>query len=304
MRQTKQSDPMDNPLIVQFCHPGPEYQVKMRPGQTSTDVPWVIGPGGEKCGAGCGSLHRRRLISHMGTYVDKDNKQQRCKLSFWGEWEAETKAEIIDSAPRGDRRHAHWVHAVKSPLQAKGNNLLNTDPCVFGKTFKYCRCLQRKRNSLRHLPPGSLILFGSTIQGCFYLDTVFVVDGEGVPYDTATRGRLNVSQEYRDLTLERIDPGEHTFYRGRTFQSGEPYSFVPAKPFQKGNPQCGLRFQLNVEKINKLLSSCASGLIPDLGRFHHDIPVNRKTLQAVWKAILQQVRNADFLPAVRFNWPK
>ena len=175
---------------------------------------------------------------------------------------------------------------------------------MFGKSFKYCCCQQRKRNSLRHLAPGSLVLFGSTINKQFYLDTVFLVDGEGIQYDaTATEG-LPVSEEYQELALKRLATGEYTFYRGKTFRAGEQYSFVPARRFKKGDPECGRRFKLDADAVNDCLPRGVIGLISGLRRSHHYIMVDGEILASVWAEILRQVREADFLPAVRFAWPK
>lgn len=313
MRKQQQTTTAPTPLLVQFCHPGGECQVKLCDGATSTVVPWVGVIVGRRCASSCTDKegvcqskkfhHTRRLISHAGTYIDASNKPKQTQLAFWGEWEAETVAVPMSTPPR-DRDLAHWIHTVKSPSQTQRVGSFNTDPCVFGKSFKYCCCQQRKRNSLRHLAPGSLVLFGSTINKQFYLDTVFVVDGEGVQYDaTATEG-LPVSDEYQELSLKRVVPGEYTFYRGKTPRAGEPYSFVPARRFKKDEPECGRRFKLDVAAVNACLPPGKTGLIAELGRFHHDIAVDPKVLASVWKEILRQVRKADFLPAVRFAWPK
>ena len=292
------------PLAVQFCHPAPECKVQMNEAPTPVKVPWVVDESGRGCGFRCSS-HTRRLISHWGTYIDGNEKPQEGQLAFWGEWEAETLAEKMP-APRGDRLLAHWVHTVTSPLRAKREPFaLTTDPCVFGKSFKYCCCQQRKRNSLRHLVSGSLILFGSTIDGSFYLDTVFVVGNTILQYDAAKTDGLPVSKKYKELTLRRIGHGEYTFYRGKTFREGEPYSFTPARPFQKDCPECGKRFELDVDKINCCLPADSDKrLNPDLRRFHIDISADRKTLKKVWKEIRRQVYRAGFLPAVQFGWPK
>lgn len=287
---------------VQFFHPGRECPVKMPPGKTSTVVPWTVVPREKGCGTGCGPSNTRRLISHWGTYIEGNGQPQEAQLSFWGEWEADTVAKTMP-APRGDRRYAHWVHELL-PLRRTGRpGLLDTDPCVFGRTFKYCYCQQCRNNVLPHLASGSLVLFGSRIEGSFYLDTVFVVDGEGVPYVAPEASNLSVSKEYRELTLTKVAYGKHVFYRGKTFQSGEPYSFVPALLFQEGNPECGRRFQLDLDKVNRLLPP-GDGLTLNWHLYRKSIPANEKTILSIWKEIRRQVRAAGFLPAVRFNWPK
>jgi hypothetical protein len=221
----------------------------------------------------------------------------------------------MPKAPTDDTgSFARWVHTVQLPLGVRGRNLSNTDPCVFGSTFKYCRCQQHRENEtqsirIRDLAPGSLILFGSKLLGTFALDTVFVVEGEGVAYKTTGNcHELTVSKEYLDLTVKRLPKGEtNTFYRGRTFRSeNRMYSFTPARLFQQENPRCGKRFVLDFSKLNECLPESADEFPVDLQQKQgvKFIDLDEPTVFNIWTEIRRQVRAAEFLPAVHFDWPK
>ena len=166
---------------------------------------------------------------------------------------------------------ADWAHTVQSPLGRSGRNRKNTDPCVFGSTFKYCCCQQHLRNEknprrIRRLAPGSIILFGSKMSvGKFALDTVFVVGKEGIDYEaTGDYGRLDVSDEYQELSLNCLAKKEtNTFYRGQPYTpAAKMYSFTPARLFQEEDFSCGKRFVLepkHFRQLNKLLPAGEKG---------------------------------------------
>lgn len=313
----------DHPVIVQFFHPGRECPVGKIPEGETVSVSWngggcgkqrnpIRGHRASKCRIICGN-HTRRLISHEGTYIDDNGKAQTARLAFWGEWEAWTTASAMPPAKKSGF-FAHWVHRVESPFEGAGKNATNTDPCVFGSTFKYCCCQQHRDNEktprlTRLLPPGSLVLFGSNLARKFVLDTVFVVGGEGVPYEVnGNYGNLGVSDEYLELTLNRLDGKEtNTFYRGAAFRRpSEMYSFVPARLFAEEDFKCGERFVLDFKKVNGCLRSLNKSFAIDQGQTQgiHPIEAEQQIVCAVWTEIVRQVRAARFVPGVRFGWPK
>ncbi|MBR1608917.1 MAG: hypothetical protein IJ678_04795 [Kiritimatiellae bacterium] len=310
------------PIIVQFFHPGRECPVGRIPDGESISVSWNGGGCGKqqkpiqgnrtsKCKNICGS-HTRRLIFHDGTFIDGNGKQQTARLAFWGEWEARTTAAAMPSA-KGAGLFARWVHVVESPFEGAGKQATNTDPCVFGSTFKYCCCQQHRKGEknpglMRRLPPGSIVLFGSNLSGKFALDTVFVVGEKGVPYEaTGDYSSLSVSQEYLEIALNRLrDRETNTFYRGVSFRrSGGMYSFAPARLFKEGDFKCGERFVLDFRKVNDCLrSSNAFAVKQGQTQGIHPIEAEQEVVRAVWTEIVRQVREAKFLPAVHFDWPK
>lgn len=312
-----------HPVIVQFFHSGRERTFRHSRGATTVEVPWARDTSDKnKCDDDCGgcSGHARRLVVHNGQYVDGKNSLQTGNLSFWTEWEAATTATRMPSSSTPG--NARWYHVVKSPLVNIPKNGINTDPCVFGSTFKYCCCQQHTKGengprTLRRLPKGSMILFGSRFNGGFILDTVFVVDKrqDYTEGDSATISRLGISDEYHALSIDRLhDKKDHTFYRGASFnpEKGSTWSFTPAKQFMEGDASCGERFFLDVQSLNSLLVGCEGRLSADPGKKQGItlVHANSATIRNVWTAILGQVRNykckvaGRFVPAVHFDWPK
>lgn len=302
-KQPLNDSPPENdvaPSIVQFIHPGREYIVR---GPCPANVPWI----GGSCGSGC-SGHFRRLIVHDGEFVDDSGSLQKARLAFWGEWGAETVAEEMPPDEKG-KMCARWVHTIKSPL-VELPKTQNTDPCVFGSTFKYCCCRQRPYGEMRRLAPESIILFGSHISDRFWLDTVFVVAEVGKPYRTdngSSIDSLRVSREYRSLTLDRLNSGVFSFYRGTTFPGatrGGIYSFVPSRRFNAKNPECGERFELDLDALNSTLPRGCKRLARNLNQNFKKITIPKQNIYDIWNEVLRQVKKAGFVPAVHFNWPK
>ncbi len=337
---------MNNPVIVQFFHSGREFPVKLRRSQESVEISWVpetaeTGCVAESAGCadetgGCASQkpkrqgtvcgeegknkgqtkHTRRLVVHEGDFVDELGKMQTAELAFWTEWEACSTAAAM-SRPTNDDTAARWFHRVKSPLGIKGQNRKNTDPCVFGRSFKYCCCQQHSRNErneseLMNLAPGSIILFGARLNRKFVLDTVFVVDGDNIRrYINKTKGELDVSDEYRELALNRFsNPArENTFYRGVTYRSVDgsgAFSFVPSKKFDLENPDCGKRFFPDLADLNNCLRNCPEQFNPDTMQTQgiHVIHATQSIVANVWNEIVRQVLDDGFFPGVHFDWPK
>lgn len=318
MNKLKNTTLANSAVIVQFIHPGLERPVEYS-GREPVLVPWVGSSSRNEentCSGkrrGCsprekGSKssydgHSRRLVIHDGEFVNEKGNKEFGKLAFWTEWEAETKATRMPNP--SDSFSAKWRHTVVSPLKASKIGRQNTDPCVFGKSFKYCCCQQRPNGMMEKLAPGSLIVFGSHFKGKFVVDTVFVTSADGDPYESGACKQLKVSGDYRELTLKRLGNGDKLkFYRGKTFQSeSDPFSFVPAKLFRADDATCGKRFILDVSAINALLTGNTRQFSPTLTQKFKVIQAERQTVFAVWSEILRQVRENGFVPAVHFDWP-
>lgn len=334
----------ERPLVVQFFHSGKECPVRESRSGTPVEVPWSLerlvrgtASGSTGCASkpvrkkrgGCGGCrnddgeavwaadHSRRLVVHKGDYVENAGRLVSGDLAFWTEWEARTTACAM---PKGaENTDARWFHRVVTPLGETGEHRVNTDPCVFGSSFKYALCQQHRNGEarqdsvvLRRLPLGSVILFGSRFlkRNEFVLDTVFVVGCIRKGYFENTKKKLGVSAEYQELTLGRFanEAVENTFYRGETFRSSggsEPYSFVPAKPFVPGDARCGKRFVLNLAAVNKRLRGVSDQFDPNSGQTQgfHAIECSPEIMRSVWSEIVRQVRAQGFVPAVHFDWP-
>ena len=144
-------------FVVQFPHPGREHNPSpiLR---FQTRMEWSEGD------------HRRKFMCSPGRYVDGDAPIE-AKLTFWGEWEPPSDV-VREWSPSGSL--PRFLHA---PVWTKSGppKRQNTDPWVFGDHFRYSNCKQQAQPRLRRLTPGSVIFFGSTKDGEFVLDTVFVV---------------------------------------------------------------------------------------------------------------------------------
>ena len=146
-KSTKITVPKDKMCAVQFMHSGNEFPVlnckRTAPPQKLSDGIYDVSWSTEES-------HHRRLVQSAGWYVDENGRHKKGNLVFWTEWEAATVARQIGTAK--DFFKANFVHVAKKPVALSGVGVcgsgnanrcplyLNTDPCVFGKTFKYSNC--------------------------------------------------------------------------------------------------------------------------------------------------------------------
>jgi hypothetical protein len=167
--------------------------------------------------------------------VADDESVSQSDLVFWGEWEAPSyvikRWEQKDPLPRFLHRPVWERPATKGPRQ-------NTDPWVFGDSFRFSNCRQltpqRNPSALQKLTPGSMVLFGSTIGGEFIIDTVFVVKdfcpfSPGKPPETDEAFRVCTVESLITTGNAAADP--FTLYRGATYEApvNGMYSFVPCR---------------------------------------------------------------------------
>ena len=152
--------------FVQFIHPGEESRPT---GRSESDlIPWNHGS------------HKRKFLCQPGWYMDNDQLVHD-ELTFWGEWEPQSHFTRIDN-PVEDGG-PHFIHRPVLDLNEPKRDTLkrcrqNTDPFVFHEQFLYRCCKQttkKGQTQLAHLLPGSIVLFGSRVNGLFAIDTVFVV---------------------------------------------------------------------------------------------------------------------------------
>lgn len=212
------SQAADHVSVVQFPHPGAEHD----PGSAGRQ-PWNKG------------RHKRKFLRSEGVYVGADECGVRAPLVFWGEWEPPSL--VVQRWPRDGRKPRYLHEPVWELPQPRGRGM-NTDPWVFGTTFCYCNCRQRTKrgpSALQRLAIGSLVLFGSNVDGRFVIDTVFVV-GDAQPL-TAALIDSEPDEAFRTCTLnllKRPAAGDHRFilYRGATLKQPihGTYSFVPCRP--------------------------------------------------------------------------
>jgi hypothetical protein len=218
------------PCLVQFFHPGPEYD------RTDDSAPWTSEL----------QAHQRKFMVDRGLAQRFDQRIEG-EVTFWGEWEpqAERVLTFEDTSPGMPRRLWRPFYSVP----AAPPNRLNTDPLVFDG-FRYTICQQHRNTGptrLRDLGPGSVILFGSNLGGNFVLDTVFVV-GLSRLHSASTFRRIKAPRWYFDVTLDTLygeaasngccepsAPGEtYRLYEGATVDNPVDgmYSFVPCLQFK------------------------------------------------------------------------
>ena len=152
----------DKLCVVQFMHSGNEFLMSTC---EHTPLPKICVDGSLQVPWSMEKNHFRRLVRHDGWFVDKSGDYKNGNLAFWTEWEAETIARhlVMDK----NFFKAHFVHEVQCPRTVPGtascgraevgysHGYQNTDPCVFGDTFKYSNCHQSARGDLRRMKQGS-----------------------------------------------------------------------------------------------------------------------------------------------------
>jgi hypothetical protein len=269
-------------FVVQFPHPGAEHN----PGSAQRQS-WNIGK------------HRRKFLQSYGRCVADDDSLSECDLVFWGEWEPPSyvikRWEQKGSLPRFLHRPA-WELPANGPRQ-------NTDPWVFGESFKYSNChqlIRRKRwEAIQSLTPGSIILFGSTVGIEFVLDTVFVVKD-------SCRFSPNKPPEsdeaFRVCTVESLltsgsadDP--FTLYRGATYEASinGMYSFVPCRRADAGD----MRFPRPPISLPGYLNPKSTQTPSGANK-----PRSAADVHEQWETIRKQVFEAGCLLAVWFSTPQ
>src|ERR1700682_1085148 len=153
---------MTKRLLVQFFHPGPEFDRAVdRADWTDEHQP------------------QRRTLWKVSGRRAEDNGSGGDDLAIWGEWEPQ--AECVQTLKGLGVGLPKRLWRPYYDLSTAPPNRLNTDPLVFGG-FRYTVCQQHRRyksgwrpTGLQQLPAGSVILFGSHLDGDFVLDTMFVV---------------------------------------------------------------------------------------------------------------------------------
>ena len=298
--------------VVQFMHPGGEVPVHSNP------VPWNMGP-----------THYRRLLRHDGLYVDAENTVRTGDLCFWNEYEAPTNPTAIAQPPTG-WDFAHHYHRIIQPRNLArnlaqfphpnddGECCTNTDPCVFGTTFKYSNCQQKPDGDLWNLLPGSLILFGALHANLFYLDTVFVTQNQGTQYSVPISqhgSQLQVSQEYMIVTLDNLMPiCDFMFYRGKLPQRtaigtvvkpNEMFSFTPSRIFN--SPNYNERYKIDLAALNRVIQPqvpASRQFSVGLKQGHKGIVLKatQHDVETIWREIRNDVIRRSFVLGFNFDW--
>lgn len=184
--------------------------------------------------------HKRKFMKHKGWYLENIGNKfsiipQQAELFFWGEWEPQSRFELTGnpySAKGG------LPHAIHYPLFSNNSlGIHNTDPFVFGESFYYTNCKQKRKGrgeEMLNLSRGSIILFGSEINKSeFIIDTVFVVSN-----NETVKDYKNHIDDYpyilRQVTIElkeRELQDWHTLYKGQMYDLNSSYAKNIASTF-------------------------------------------------------------------------
>lgn len=287
------------PKIVQFTHPGSEHKPDKKNGNIKS---WNTG------------AHKRKFMMCNGEYVE-NNKASQAKLELWGEWEPPSYVKSFANTP--DKFHPQWIHEPFLPQILPMSNgyqisYQNTDPCIFGDTFKYFVCKQfkpknRKLTSLAKLDKGSIILFGSTgnqntKNAFFQLDTVFVVS-DFIEYDISDPNALNGIGlgNYRDYVFKMAFPVHSSYslklrlYLGATFNNPykRMYSFAPSKLWKdetKGFPRIKLK---DIKYVTNNLNAAP--------KFSED---SIEDIYIFWNEIRDIIKKQGCVEGVKFDYGK
>lgn len=282
MSQT--TEPTEEAHVVQFLHPGHEYNCTSLLKHTEmATVGWKLG----------NTRHDRKYFDWWGDFLDADDRPHEGeRIGFWGEWEPPSRVRRINE------RIVNWgppafAHEPLLPSAPPAESHQNTDPLVFGEAFTYSNCQQPAKKVLRHLAPGSMILFGRGTYRAgnvgFRLDTCLVV-AQSTPRSirqSDTRGFDTdlVENVVTNALFSKGGDQDFVFYTGATYT--EPldgmFSFFPAVP-ANDHPHGFARPML--EPVGAL-----EGLIsPRHPQGIKATSVSGREVQGAWLEIVRQVR--------------
>ena len=230
------------PKIIQFLHTAHEASPQS---ENDTIIPWNNQ-----------DTHRRKFIKSPGRYINNLGYETDDELTFWGEWEPQSQVIKL----KNSKQYLPKYLNIPFINPSVPNRTHNTDPNVFGKHFKYIICKQGFfHNVLTNLEENSIILFGSSVNREFCIDTLFVVSRIKTNYNISTiedlfpvdtRGKYyhaSVNPIYDDTNYNvkvneedscRISEEKtYTFYESVDFSERDSYSgmysFVPVKIFNQ-----------------------------------------------------------------------
>lgn len=298
--------------VVQFLHSGKEYSLRGSEGTKEWNY----------------DDHRRKYMCAQGDYTDGKKLRTGVQLCFWGEWEPQSRYSRTGfaAAPR-------YVHRPFLNLSAKikddGKIRQNTAPFVFSDAFYY-RCCQQVRKTgstlLSYLDAGSIVLFGSNVNGGFAIDTVFVVGdsraytdvpdpvelkgfvpelypeivgigfGSDADPDAACRGGSCAVKSNRKQNGKAL-PLQYRCYSGATFANRveDMYSFVPCR-LAKDAEQNPRRLVISSRDIDFISDNQTQGF---------KYMRNEKEpgdAYAVWQKVRQLCKENGFLEGLRFYY--
>lgn len=288
--------------FVQFMHPGIESCPTR---QNKRDlIPWNH------------SKHKRKFLCNNGWYLN-NGQMVYDKLTFWGEWEPQSRITRIDN-PKEDRSLPHFIHhPVLNLSEPKKDSLnrcrQNTDPFVFHEQFLYRCCKQTRKTGqtqLAHLLPGSIVLFGSKVNQRFAIDTVFVVGKFEDYYNQKNAMDFDSNLEkYAEIVGVGMNGSKCESHRlqMRLYYGASPdkhyegmYSFVPCKRLSD-NEQGWARPTLTQDDIRDIYADC---ITDNLSQGFSYIEATLDGNVKAWNRIRAIFKNRGYLEGVKFECPQ
>ena len=274
---------MTSPVyVVQFPHPGSEHRH-----HGSHAMPWNHG------------MHRRKFMVASGLALDASSRRVDGEFAFWGEWEAPSRVVArwpCQSALPQQLHRPFWHRPADDTIRQ------NTDPWVFGRTFRYSNCKQirgGRPSALQRLTRGSVLFFGSMVAGAFVLDTVFVVDSAtqfvpGLHKDADEAFQICTVES---LITDGLSGNSLTLYTGATFENpvNGMFSFAPCRPFSP-DPRFERPALILPGHINPANGQAPAGVSQARA-------TEPATAHAAWQETCQQVLAAGLMLGVSFHTP-
>tara|TARA_B110000503_G_C7162418_1_gene420271 strand:+ start:3271 stop:4179 length:909 start_codon:yes stop_codon:yes gene_type:complete len=295
----------DNKLIVQFSHPGAEYIPYKKREDPNIVFDNSLKISGRRKWNNLKS-HKRKFIQSIGNFISEDNILHKDKkLTFWGEWEAESNFKMIN-----DNDTPRFVHYPILDTTYNGPTKHNTDPFVFGNNFWYTNCKQNSRPFLQRMSKNSIILFGTEGKTNFKLDTVFVIK-QKFNYLEIQSGIKSFSEQLikTNFTMNNMlfdkNKTHYSYYVGKNFNDDKNlFSFSPSKILNKNTSVGHERVLLNVNDFS--LQKIGAGTV--CKRLLLDKSINNnlhdKFLYDYWKKIVNACFDQGFVLGFDFELPK
>ena len=210
----------------------PHPSVERSPRDGSADCPW---PTAE-------AEHARKFLETSGRWLTSvDGTPSRGSLKIWCEYEAPS---TVASIHRETSQHPTWAHridvsALRTVASAGASRRhLNTDPWVRdpGFIWSVCRHFTPKKNlraAVARLRAGDIVLFGSSREGRWLLDTVLVAAGPPIRCKQAHAAIPSLGAAYRECVSEPLSVLRLPLAIVRGTAHGAhhgAFSFVPSLP--------------------------------------------------------------------------
>ena len=231
--------------------------------------------------------HARKFLRVDGTWWDPQGGEGRDWLELWTEYEAPTLTEPL--SPRS--RYPSFVHNIVSRV---GPPSLNTDPWIFRPGFVWTICRHNRADKVR---AGDIVLFGSSVDGDWVVDTVFVVDKR---LNRISEGRLG--EIYETCVLATLEPADLRPFLGRPFSSAtDPFSFVPCKMARESHAPFP---RLSATRLLKSLRKLSDDRMPSKKNAQALVVCKANNGLAIfWRDLIDEVRNQGLICGTSFSHP-